>query len=53
MYGVELNEVQLALVRDWRLPPLLIEMMDDRLASRPRVRNVLYAVNLARHTEQG
>ncbi len=53
VYGVELNEIQLALVRVWRLPALLIEMMDDALASRPRVRNVLYAVNLARHAEQG
>jgi HD-like signal output (HDOD) protein len=53
VYGLELNELQLALVRQWRLPTLLVEMMDDRLATRSQVRNVLYAVNLARHAEQG
>jgi HD-like signal output (HDOD) protein len=53
VYGVELNAVQLALVRAWRLPALLVEMMDDAHAGRPRVRNVLCAVNLARHAEHG
>lgn len=53
VYGIELNKLQHALVKQWRLPSLLVEMMDDRLADRPRVRNVLYAVNLARHTDHG
>src|SRR5262245_36340017 len=53
VYGVALNDVQLALVREWRLPALLVEMMNDKLSNQPRVRNALYAVNLARHAEHG
>jgi HD-like signal output (HDOD) protein len=53
VYGIALNALQLELVRTWRLPRLLVEMMDDAHADHPRVRNVLYAVNLARHTEHG
>jgi len=53
VYGVALNDVQLALVREWRLPALLVEMMNDKLSNQPRVRNALYAVNLARHVEHG
>jgi HD-like signal output (HDOD) protein len=47
---VELNELQVALARRWRLPGLLAEMMDDHRASSPRVRNVALAVRLARHS---
>jgi HD-like signal output (HDOD) protein len=53
VYGVTLNDLQLALVRHWRLPALLVEMMNDAHAKNARVRNVLYAVNLARHVEHG
>lgn len=51
--GIELNELQLALARRWRLPELLVSMMDDRHADQPRVRNVVYAVRLARHAANG
>jgi len=51
--GIGLNDLQLALVRTWRLPNLLIEMMNDRQARHPRVRNVVLAVNLARHAAHG
>lgn len=48
--NIELNDLQIALARRWRLPALLVSMMDDRHAQAARVRNVLLAVRLARHT---
>ena len=48
-----LADLEYALVREWRLPELLSSMLDDRNASHPRVRNVLFAVNLARHSARG
>lgn len=48
--NIELNELQIALARRWRLPTLLVSLMDDHHAEAPRVRNVLLAVRLARHT---
>lgn len=51
--GIEVIDLQLALAREWRLPELLVTMMDDRHADHPRVRNVLLAVNLARHSSNG
>jgi HD-like signal output (HDOD) protein len=47
---VELNELQVALARHWRLPALLVQMMDDHHAETPRVRNVALAASLARHS---
>jgi hypothetical protein len=44
---------QLALVRRWRMPELLVRMMDDSYADNPRVRNVMLAVNIARHSMHG
>lgn len=51
--GVRLMDLQLELVRRWRLPPLLVTMMDDDHAGNPRVRNVMLAVNIARHSAGG
>lgn len=51
--GVRLNELQLALARTWHLPALLVKMMDDSHADNPRVRSVMLAVNLARHSMYG
>ena len=50
VFGVRLADLEYELVRHWHLPELLISVMDDRHAEHPRVRNVLYAVNLARHS---
>lgn len=44
------NEIQLALSRAWRLPELLVTLMDQSAASNPRVRTVVLANALARHT---
>jgi HD-like signal output (HDOD) protein len=50
--GVELGDLQQALMRVWRLPELLIRITDDKHAHHPSVRNVLLAMRLARHTAQ-
>lgn len=51
--GFAINELQSKLVIDWQLPELLITLLDDASANQPRVRNVLLAVNLARHAAHG
>ena len=53
IFGVELADLQIALVREWHLPELLVTLLDDHHATHPRVRNVLFAVNLARHSSRG
>lgn len=51
--GFPLNALQLALAREWSLPKLLVTLMDAECAEQPRVRNVILAVNLARHSANG
>ncbi len=51
--NVSLAELQHALMGEWRLPELLTEITDHDRAHLPQVRNVLLAVNLARHSEHG
>jgi HD-like signal output (HDOD) protein len=51
--GFALTDLQMALVKKWDLPELLLTLMDDENAQLPRVRNVLLAVNLARHSASG
>lgn len=51
--GIRIGDLQLALARAWRLPELLQTLMDDGHAEHPRVRNVIQAVNLARHAANG
>lgn len=53
VYGIELESLQLALAHLWRLPELLTMMMDREHAESPRVRNVVLAVDLARHSANG
>lgn len=51
--GFPLEELQLALARAWSLPKLLLTLMDGECAEQQRVRNVVIAVNLARHSANG
>lgn len=51
--GVRIRDVQLALVQAWRLPQLLITLMDEENAENPRVRTVILTCNLARHAANG
>ena len=46
-------ELQRQLTVEWRLPELLVDLMDPAHAHTSRVRNVMLAVNLARHSAQG
>ena len=46
-------DLQRALTTEWKLPQLLKTLMDPKQAANPRVRNVLLAVNLARHSQHG
>ncbi|MBA3756155.1 MAG: HDOD domain-containing protein [Nitrosomonas sp.] len=51
--GFTLNQLQLELAVKWKLPQLLITLMDGSCSSLQRVRNVTLAVNLARHSANG
>jgi HD-like signal output (HDOD) protein len=51
--GIELTDLQQALMKAWRLPEMLTRISDDRHAEQANVRNVLLAVRLARHTAGG
>jgi HD-like signal output (HDOD) protein len=51
--GFTLGELQVALTREWRLPRLLQDLMDDGKADQPRVRTVRVSVALARHSAHG
>ena len=51
--GFALAELQVELAREWRLPKLLQDLMDDRQAGKARVRTVHVSVGLARHAAHG
>lgn len=51
--GTHFADIQQALCRAWNLPELMLKLTDDEQAEHPRVRNVLLAVNLARHSANG
>jgi HD-like signal output (HDOD) protein len=51
--GIELADLQQALMKAWRLPELLRRISDDRHADTPSVLTVTLAVRLARHTAHG
>lgn len=51
--GIQLPDLQQALMRAWRLPELLIRITDNHHAEHPSVRNVALAIRLARHTARG
>ena len=53
VFGFNLLDMQKQLVKNWELPELLLTLMDDACANHQRVRNVIYAVNLARHSANG
>lgn len=46
-------DLQRQLTTEWHLPELLMNLMDPAQARSSRVRNVMLAVNLARHSAQG
>ncbi len=53
VFGFALGDLQRKLVTQWELPGLLMSLMDDANAQKIRVKNVVLAVNLARHSANG
>lgn len=53
VFNVPLYQLKEALAHAWRLPELLIKLMDPQHADHPRVKNVKLAVDLARHSANG
>lgn len=51
--GFELNELQAHIVEAFKLPPLLSKLMQGNGSQDRRVKNVVLAVNLARHSADG
>lgn len=51
--GCTLNELQHELTVQWKLPELLLNLLDESCMKQTRVRNVALAVNLARHSSNG
>jgi HD-like signal output (HDOD) protein len=51
--GFPLAELQHALAQQFGLPKLLLTLMDNECAQQTRVRNVVLAVDLARHSADG
>ncbi|HEY8024036.1 MAG TPA: HDOD domain-containing protein [Burkholderiaceae bacterium] len=51
--GFHLLDLQLALCAHWKLPELLLQLMDDAHAENSRIQNVKLAVDLARHSATG
>ena len=51
--NITLDELAQSLMHAWQLPDLLIRCTDDRHATDPKVRSVMLAVRVARHTQYG
>lgn len=51
--GFTLIELELALAREWNLPVLFQQLLDDEHADHPRVLSVTLSVALARHSAHG
>ncbi|MDR2208352.1 MAG: HDOD domain-containing protein [Azoarcus sp.] len=53
VFGITARELQFALIRVWRLPKLLMQLLEESQSSHPRVRTITLAVDLARHAARG
>ena len=51
--GIVLADLQQSLMRQWKLPELLVRITDQRQADAAQVRNVLLAIRVARHSAAG
>ena len=51
--GIVLADLQQWLMRQWKLPELLVRITDQRQADAAQVRNVLLAIRVARHSAAG
>jgi hypothetical protein len=48
--GIALDDLNLELLKEWRLPSLLLRLADHHHANHAAVKNVLLAANLAQRT---
>lgn len=53
VFGCSAHEIQQVLIHRWHLPGLLSNLLDDSQADNPRVRNIVLAGALARHSAHG
>lgn len=53
VFGVSAAEIQFGLVRAWRLPELLVHLLDASEQDNPRVRTIQLAADFARHLAHG
>lgn len=53
VFGFRFHDLQRLLIQKCHLPHLLEQLMDDHEANNPRVKSVLLAVNIARHSANG
>lgn len=53
IFGVTFGDIQLALIRAWNLPELLVSLLDEESSDNPRVRTVLLANRFTRHVASG
>lgn len=53
IFGFKLVALQKELVKEWKLPALLLSLMDSENGHQVRVRNVVLADRLARHSSHG
>jgi len=53
VFGFRLKALQIQLVKEWKLPALLLSLMDSETNKNPRVLNVVLADRLARHSSHG
>jgi HD-like signal output (HDOD) protein len=51
--GFELCDLEHALMQTWKMPELLVSITNDRRSENPRVRNVMLAAAVARHSQEG
>ncbi len=51
--GIDLSDLQQALMKAWHLPELLVQISSDHDSPLTQVRNVQLAIRLARHSAQG
>lgn len=53
VFGFRLVALQKELVKEWKLPALLLQLMDAENTQQERVRNVVLADRVARHSSHG
>jgi HD-like signal output (HDOD) protein len=53
VFGVTAHEMQLALIHAWRLPELLVQLLDESQTQYPRVRTITLASDFSRHLSLG